>query len=98
MICPQPKVDEIDVSYAEWSTRPVIEIHGVLLNMCKVSNVYIDRKARSITFKMRGVMSNIFINDDDNLERLSEVTKISSKGLKNFLVFPMQDDIDSLLF
>jgi hypothetical protein len=77
-----------------------IEIDTILFNIYKVENIFFNKKSTTIMLKLKDEMKDIYIskNDDENMLKLANHTKIVSKAFKNFVVYPLDIDADAIMY
>jgi hypothetical protein len=77
-----------------------IEIDTILVNIVKIDNIFFNRNSKNIIFKLKDEMQNIYIENDNEVMKLSKNTKVFSKGFRNFLVHPFNTtyDIDAVMY
>ena len=84
---------------AKVTDKENIEVNTILFNMWKIDNVFFNRNSKTIMFKLKEDMDNIFVKTDEELERLPKATKIYSKAFRNFLFYPMNStDVDAIMY
>ena len=75
-----------------------IQVDGICLNIYKLDNIFFNRNSKSIMFQLRHRMDNLYYVNGDTVQKIAENTKISSKGLRKFLVGEMDEDIDIIMY
>ena len=75
-----------------------LSIDSIFLNVYKLDSIFFNRNSKNVMFQLRHNMENIYCIQDDNIMKLSNATKISSKGLRKFVVAELSDDVDALLY
>ena len=88
------------VESAKATEKEKIEIDTMMVNIAKIDNIFFNRNSKNIIFKLKEEMQNIYIDDDNEVMKLSKDTKVFSKGFRNFLIYPFNttQDIDAIMY
>ncbi len=79
-------------------TKDTMEFDTILFNMQKVQNVFFNRNAKNIMFSLRNNTKNVYIYEDGATQRLTDTTTIFSKAFRNFMFYPMKNDVDAIIY
>ena len=90
----------IDIPHnAKKTDKSEVEIDTFMLNMYKVENIYWNKNSKTIILKLKHELKDIYVHENMSyLLRLSNHTKIVSKAIKNFVVYPMHIDADAIMY
>lgn len=78
-----------------------VEITSVIFNIYKLKNIFFSKRSTSIMLNLRDNMKNIYlVNNNNDIEKISNKTKITAKYLKNFHIVELNPeyDIDAFIF
>jgi hypothetical protein len=77
------------------------EVDTIMFNIYKVENIFFNRNSRTVLFRLKQDMNDLFLYEDDKkMQRLSNGTKIYAKAFKNFMFLPMKHDVpvDAIMY
>jgi hypothetical protein len=76
------------------------EIDTIMFNIYKVENVFFNRNSRTILFRLKEDMQDLFLYDDNKMEKITNGTKIYAKAFNNFMFLPMNYDVsvDAIMY
>jgi hypothetical protein len=88
------------IKAANSCTKVETEIDTILFNIFKVENVFFSRHSRTIMFKLKQDMTDLYLYENDVMQRLTNGTKIYAKSFKNFMFVPMEfeDPVDAIMY
>lgn len=92
-----------DVNYqlknAQQCTKTDVEVDTILFNIFKVQTVFLNRNCRTIYFKLKEDMKDLYFYDED-LQKITKNTTIIGKGFTNFMFVPMNFDtpVDAIMY
>ena len=83
---------------APFTDMEQLSVDSIFLNVYKLDTIFFNRNSKNVMFQLRHNMENIYYIKDDNIMKVSNTTKISSKGLRKFVVTELSEDVDALLY
>lgn len=75
-----------------------VEIDTIMFNIYKVDNIFFSKKSKTIMLRLKDEMKDIFMYENNDVMKLSNHTRIVSKGLRNFVVCPLDLEADAILY
>jgi hypothetical protein len=87
---------------AKYTDEEHINVDSMFLNIHKIDSIFFNRNSKCVMFNLRDYMQNIYYINGDDIKQLSNSTKISCKGIRKFVVTPLNiddnNDIDVILY
>ena len=83
---------------ANYTDVEQIQVDSIFLNIYKLDNIFFNRNSKNVMFQLRHKMENLYYVKNGQVQKIAEGTKISSKGLKKFVVAEMNTDIDVIMY
>lgn len=89
-----------DIQSAQICTKSDIEIDTIIFNIFKVETVFFNRNSRTIYFKLKADMADLFLYENNDMHKVTNKTKIVGKGIRNFMFIPMNFDtpVDAIMY
>jgi hypothetical protein len=83
---------------ANYTDVEQIQVDCIFLNIYKLDNIFFNRNSKNVMFQLRHNMENLYYVNNDQVQKIANTTKLSSKGLKKFVVAEMNPDIDVIAY
>lgn len=91
--------DELQLKNAEvYTTKTEVHIDTIYMNIYKLDNIFFNRNAMSVVFRLKDVMQDVFYCENEKIFKLSNTTRITSKSFRKFIVAEMDPNIDAILY
>jgi len=91
--------DELQLQNAEtYSNTSEIKVDTIYMNIYKFNDIFFNRNSKSVIFRLRNEMQDVFYCENEKMYRLGNTTRITSNAFRKFIVAELDPSIDAILY
>ena len=91
--------DELQLQNAEvFQNKNEVSIDTIYMNIYKFNDIFFNRNSKSVIFRLKNEMEDVFYCENGKMYRLGNTTRIMSKAFRKFIVAEMDSNIDAILY
>ena len=91
--------DNLRLQNAEvYNNKTEVNIDTIYMNIYKLDNIFFNRNSKSVMFRLKNEMHDIFYCENATIYRPTNNTRITSNALRKFIIGEMDPKIDAIMY